>query len=826
MKIAAAMSLVLLLMTGGSTRAQGMKWDFEGEPLTWQPQAKTIAVSRAVGTAATRKSKTSLRVRGRMDGEWHYIISEAVPLQAGRFYRFSGWVRVDKVGPARFVPSLQCMFFGADAESMIGWANTNRYDRARRGHWRRLTGEFQVPVGITQCRMSFEANVNTAVAIDAYLDDVVLEPIQRLSTLEAYRLSPPPALRKARHQHPRLYLNPQRLVQLRAAIKTTHRGLWEEVREQADKAVQSGPPPYIAPENSDDEQLWQRNVGDTMPFLAIAYVLTGEQKYLDSARAWALASCSYPIWGMDGPRQGVDLAAGHQLFGLAIIYDWCYHALDAGTRQIIRETLIKRASHMFVLAARGEAWWFEAYLQNHLWVNMCGLAATGLALFDEVDDASLWIGFALDKFHRTMAALGPDGASHEGAAYWSYGVEVMLKFMHPARDLLGVNFYRHAWWRNTAAYRQYLALPHNAWKKLNNIVDIADSGRRNWYGPDYLLRDLAHQYRDGYAQWLASEIDRANVDNPQSRWLNLLWFDPTVAAKHPRHRPTLRHFRDMEIVSARSAWSGDESLLVFKCGPFIGHKAVREFTYDPGGSHVHPDANHFVLFGAGEWLIRDDSYEFGYSAKFAGQHNTLVIDGHGQLGEGRRTFKGTEAMGATVQPRVLRATSSAALDHITGDATGAYSVESGLKSYRRHLLFLKPDILIVVDDIMLRQPRALELRFHPESTQGERDGVAFMARGKQSVLRIEPLTTEGVTIAAEAVAGPGRGDLKERSMFALRCSTQGARWRNAVALSWSKTGAEPTRIAFQVSGDRWHFTAGQRTVVFDWRTSKASIAGH
>jgi hypothetical protein len=82
----------------------------------------------------------------------------------------------------------------------------------------------------------------------------------------------------------------------------------------------------------------------------------------------------------------------------------------------------------------------------------------------------------------------------------------------------------------------------------------------------------------------------------------------------------LRHFEDLGIVSARSDWSGDESLLVFKCGPFLGHKAVGEFSFDPGGGHVHPDANHFVLFGAGEWLIRDD----GYHAKWTGQHNTLL----------------------------------------------------------------------------------------------------------------------------------------------------------------------------------------------------------
>ena len=64
-----------------------------------------------------------------------------------------------------------------------------------------------------------------------------------------------------------------------------------------------------------------------------------------------------------------------------------------------------------------------------------------------------------------MAALGPDGASHEGVGYWEYGVEYMLKFMDLARQRLDVDLYGNEWWRNTSAYAQYLALPRNAWTR-------------------------------------------------------------------------------------------------------------------------------------------------------------------------------------------------------------------------------------------------------------------------------------------------------------------------------------------------------------------------
>ena len=114
-------------------------------------------------------------------------------------------------------------------------------------------------------------------------------------------------------------------------------------------------------------------------------------------------------------------------------------------------------------------------------------------LFDEVDDAACWIGLPLDKFRRTMAALGPDGASHEGVGYWEYGVEYMLKFMDLARTYLDVDLYDCPWWRNTATYAQYLSLPRNAGTgQLHR--GLADCPRDHWYGPEYLLRGLARHF--------------------------------------------------------------------------------------------------------------------------------------------------------------------------------------------------------------------------------------------------------------------------------------------------------------------------------------------
>jgi hypothetical protein len=184
---------------------------------------------------------------------------------------------------------------------------------------------------------------------------VVAAPAATQPSDTKYRLNPlPPSLEKVRGIHPRLYLDSARIAELRQAIQTTHAPLWKELRQRADRAVRQGPPAYREHDNySGDEQLWQREVGNAMPVLAMAWALSGEREYLDAARQWALASCGYRTWGL-GRIDGMDLAAGHQLFGLGLVYDWCYADLGAEARRTIRDTLVKRTSAMFEAAATGK----------------------------------------------------------------------------------------------------------------------------------------------------------------------------------------------------------------------------------------------------------------------------------------------------------------------------------------------------------------------------------------------------------------------------------------------------------------------------------------
>ena len=183
-------------------------------------------------------------------------------------------------------------------------------------------------------------------------------------------------------------------------------------------------------------------------------------------------------------------------------------------------------------------------------------------------------------------------------------------------------------------------------------------------------------------------------------------------------------------------------------------------------------------------------------------------------------FNGIEQLRLKARPRVIRAVSGQEMDHMAGDATEAYPRDIGLRHYVRHLIFLKPDVLIVIDDIELDESRELELRFHPEQGEAQKDGNAFSIKGKNTLMRIDLLTDADVKISAEDVAAEGRHGEADWSMFTMRMSAQSPKWRNAVAISWATEGS-PVNITLQKAQNIWTFTADGRTVEFDWLTGTA-----
>ena len=542
-------------------------------------------------------------------------------------------------------------------------------------------------------------------------DPLYLDVIKYGANLKFKKIPAP--LLKMNSTHPRLYLTKEKITKLRKLIKGLYWELWIREKTWVDKWLNKSPQDvyYHDPE----EMLWQRAIGNMIPHFAFCYLMTQNEIYLKKAKEWIFYAINLPKWG---PYP--DLAKAHLLYGISLAYDWLYHDLTLKEKAMIRTRLAHEARLMFLASIKTKKyktmWWHDAYLQNHLWVDMCSLATAGFALYGEIPDAEIWINQAHSKFLKILDSLGTDGASHEGVSYWSYGMEYLLKYLDLARELLECDLFNNTWLKKTAYYRLYMSLPRSMWKNSMTIVNIADCPMRDWYGPDYILRKLAAEYRNSYAQWLAYELSRTGMVNPVSGWLNLIWYDPSVPATPPYNLSTMKHFDDLDIVVIRDSWKEENILFVFKCGPFIGHNALKKFNYDPGGGHVHPDVNHFILIAYGKWLIVDD----GYLSKKTSQHNTIVFEINGkeigQLGEGSMWFKGNEVIKDKRISAIIRAESNPIFDYIIGDAYNIYPDTIGLKKFLRHIIYLKPDTFIIIDEIQTTKPLTPKWLLHYKGT--------------------------------------------------------------------------------------------------------------
>lgn len=632
------------------------------------------------------------------------------------------------------------------------------------------------------------------------------------SFLTARGESPSRGLEENRGIHPRLFLRQAEVLDLREKIKGTHKPLWEQLVRTANSLAKQTPTPY---RNDVGEQIWQRDVGNAIATLAFTWLISGEKKYLDAATRWAVVSCRYPTWGIDPdtkkPRE-YGLVYGHQLFGLAMLYDYAFSDLSPENRQLIRTTLIERGSRAYE-ACRDHKF---AYLQNHTWINGGGLMVAGLALYDDVPAAGDWVQFSRQILAKSSPMLSPDGASQEGFGYWEYGTEYLLKMMHLSRQFFGDNFSGLPWWKNTGSYALHFMIPRNAWTPNNSLVDLVDCVRHSWYGPDYQLRALAAFNRDGVAQWQADAVARAGVDCPSSTWLNLLWYDPAVLPVPPADKETFHHFDNMGIVCARSDWSGNESLVVFKCGAPLGRYAVEKYKeeIDPRDiGHVHPDAAHFTIFAEGEWLIRN----LAYVKRQTEYHNTLLIDRKGQWGQQKGYFDPWPLDGKKFGV-ILRAESTPRIDWITGDATDAYPSETGIRRFIRHLIFVKPSVLIVADEIEFSQPRPFSLLFHPEYEPKLQPDGSLLANGNRSLFKMKVLAPSGINwkIGSQNVGARHPGRTHDSTASVVSLETTATQWRSAVALSWASVGQETADVTLSQQGNKWIFHALGQQAELNW----------
>jgi len=603
---------------------------------------------------------------------------------------------------------------------------------------------------------------------------------------------------------PRLFFDAGELERLKEAIRTTHREKWEKLKAAVDDSVDRDPPEYQAPRvggdstrpgTLNDEMLWQRTFGYTVPGMALVALLDGDRKYFELARRWALKPAEYPLWGA-GIFENTGLAAKHQLFGLSIAYDWLHEMWSGEDRERLRHTLRERGRHLYEAAEgiNNRGWWKHTWRQNHAWNGYQALGVTAMALAGEEKDAGVWFQKALWGGHHIVAELSDEGAYEEGIPYWGYGMEALVRFITAAKPYSDEDFYEARYFRNTHLFRLYLAGP-----QLWQIANFGDGLTRDWHAMRTTMYRLASEYRDPVTQWLAEQLpDRPDID--ATCW-GLLWYDPSVKPGLPESQPRWHAFKETGFAGARTSWREDALTLHLRSGVV-------------NVSHSHFDVNDFLVNAGGEWLLKDYGYgkvgpgyfdrgTIYFSVSTRG-HNCLVIGGKDQRPEGKGVITDAAEQEGAVW---LRA-----------DATACYE---GVESVVRELALVMPHSgtgkwghVIVRDLARTKEPETFDFMLQPGG-EVELSADGFLIRGKQARLVGKVLSPMGATMAL----APGFGEsINVDRPFSLRISAPGKarRVEFVVVLAPLAEGEAPPEIELRdgvvrVGEDRTAFSADGRS---------------
>ncbi len=508
--------------------------------------------------------------------------------------------------------------------------------------------------------------------------------------------------------HPRLFFDTADIPALRRQISTTHSEIWTYIDRYATSLVGESPPTSVPVEQNLETF---RVAGNQVIVPAFSCVITQDPNLCEGAKQYLLTYSAWANWDEQNHR---DLGLAHMLMGNAIAYDWLYQFLSSDERQFVRDNLAGWAEKMYEASAsptfvdEWQNWWRIAYLQNHYSTNNSALGVVGLVLLGEDVRAEQWVAHAQSKMADLQLLLNgiDDGTWHEGIPYQNYQLSMMLPFLVNLERIQGIDLLPHDYLRKFAYWRLYNLLPGSPEFALQ--TGNFDAYWSNDYPPQSLLRFVAREYGDGFAEWTAQQI-LANLgrsaDQQTMPWyiFELLYYDPSVSAHAPSGLNLSRLFPDHGAVIWRTGWSQNDLVFSLKNGPHGGRSAYHAFLeqqqpWDCDGSgceyslgHEHDDNNTFSIWQSGQWLAAET---IGYDRFETSLHNTILVDGQGQ----QRIPGGHEPSELLGRDNYFEANASTSgFDYLASNATGSYQNIEGIEDITRYVLFVRPGYFLILD---------------------------------------------------------------------------------------------------------------------------------
>ncbi len=423
------------------------------------------------------------------------------------------------------------------------------------------------------------------------------------------------------YQHPRIIADANTFSEIKKRLNSDSRlKEWHnEVIEKADEYLSYDVVKYVIKDSSILDV--SREVMNKMTYWGYAYQTTGNTKYSDRAWQELETVCAFSDWH---PHHYLD--AAEMMYGVAIAYDWMYHAFEPWQHEIIEKALIEKGvkvawnayhGRLLVNGLMGAAAGFATDKNNFNIVGAAGAITAALAVVENDPDLCFdTVANAIQSVENGISLYFPDGGWEEGSGYWVYSAQYLSRMLAAMDTTLG----SHYGITNAPGLRKtpYYAIGLDSFVSVNNFHD-AWPGHIN--SPEYsyfaklnndsaLFNRRALMIDDGWKGISPSVYD-------------IIWYGG-ANTNSKINLPLDIHTRNTDTFTIRGGWNKSDSL-------YLSGHGGKTNTY-----HSHMDAGSFVFDIMGErWAhdLRPEDYgaERGYSIgrsyrRRAEAHNCVVIN--------------------------------------------------------------------------------------------------------------------------------------------------------------------------------------------------------
>ena len=520
-------------------------------------------------------------------------------------------------------------------------------------------------------------------------------------------VEPEELLSRVPADYPRLLFPAARLPEIRASLKGSRSKAYEDLKKVADLALELELMPKPDFDRFDIEKEYParrtayrasyheftRIYNRGMVPLALMYQLSGKKEYGQAAKRHLMNVLDWELDGVASLDEGFDEVGLRIARTAAQGYDWLYDILTIEEREAVRQMLLARGDQMLARLERRDFLNKSAYSHDG---RLPGYLLEFSIVLAGEKRAEAWMDYAM----RALLTVFPHWGGRDGG--WAEGINYVLsyneRFITPLQSLYeatGYNLWNKSYFRNMRHFLVYCVSP------LGEITPFGDSEHnpiRGRAGDIYsILLYHSLKYRDPVTRWWIEHLDSDRENTARFGAMHRIIPEDDLTAEKPASLQQDRAFYGVGWAALHSDFLHPEEdlMLLFKSSP-----------YGPV-SHSHADQNSFAIMKGGKALAnpsgaRYPQHHAPFHVRYTNltvAHNALLVNGEGQIDRD-----------ASASGKLAAFKSTPHLAYVAGDAQKCYGER--LESYERHVVMIRPSVLLVIDDLSGREPVSVDWLLH------------------------------------------------------------------------------------------------------------------